>query len=93
MKHRQVSATDFKARCLSLMDEVDQTGGSVTITKRGKPIAVLQCVQKRAHKSLAGHLAGKVKIGGDIVNVSFADDWESVREADSAAASAGKGRR
>ncbi len=92
MKHQQVSATDFKAKCLSLMDEIDATGGSVTITKRGKPIAVLQCVQKKARKSLAGHLAGKVKIVGDIVNVSFAEDWESVREAD-AAASAGKGKR
>lgn len=92
MKHQQVSATDFKAKCLSLMDEVDQTGGSVTITKRGRPVAILQSVRKRTHKSLAGHLAGKVKIVGDIVNVSFADDWESVREADAAAASAGKGR-
>jgi prevent-host-death family protein len=42
MKHQQVSATDFKAKCLALLDEVNEGGGSVTITKRGHPVAVLQ---------------------------------------------------
>jgi prevent-host-death family protein len=90
MKHQQVTATDFKAKCLSLLDQVNETGGSITITKRGKPVAVLQPVKKKAWKSLEGCLAGKVKIVGDIVNVSFADDWECVREADAAAARAAR---
>ena len=33
-----ITATEFKARCLELMDRVYQTGESIVITKRGKPI-------------------------------------------------------
>jgi antitoxin (DNA-binding transcriptional repressor) of toxin-antitoxin stability system len=40
MKTKVVSATEFKAKCLAILDEVDDKGGSVTITKRGLPVAV-----------------------------------------------------
>jgi prevent-host-death family protein len=36
-----ITATEFKARCLELMDRVYQTGESIIITKRGKPISRL----------------------------------------------------
>src|SRR4051812_28899240 len=44
MAHRQMSATEFKATCLSVLDEVHEHGGSISITKRGKPVATLQAV-------------------------------------------------
>jgi prevent-host-death family protein len=39
---RKVAATEFKAKCLKLIDQVRDTGKPITITKRGKPVAVLQ---------------------------------------------------
>ena len=39
---KKVAATEFKARCLALIDQVHDTGKPITITKRGKPVAVLQ---------------------------------------------------
>ena len=36
-----VTAAEFKAKCLSLMDAVQQGGEDITITKRGKPYAAL----------------------------------------------------
>lgn len=36
----KVSATEFKAKCLSLIDKV-QAGGEVVITKRGRVVAKL----------------------------------------------------
>ena len=36
----KVSATEFKAKCLSLIDRV-QSGGEVVITKRGRVVAKL----------------------------------------------------
>jgi prevent-host-death family protein len=36
-----VSATEFKAKCLSLIDKVHSTGETVTITKRGRVVAKL----------------------------------------------------
>jgi hypothetical protein len=34
MKSLVVSATEFKAKCLALLDEVDQRGAAITVTKR-----------------------------------------------------------
>ena len=39
---KKVGATEFKARCLALIGQVHDTGKPITITKRGKPVAVLQ---------------------------------------------------
>jgi prevent-host-death family protein len=39
---KKVAATEFKARCLALIDQVHDTGRPITITKRGKAVAVLQ---------------------------------------------------
>lgn len=36
---KSVTATEFKARCLSLLDEVRHTGEELLISKRGKPVA------------------------------------------------------
>jgi len=34
-----ISATEFKAKCLHLLDEVQRTGQDLVICKRGKPVA------------------------------------------------------
>jgi prevent-host-death family protein len=39
MKALAVSATEFKAKCLMLLDEVQRTGQELVISKRGKPVA------------------------------------------------------
>jgi hypothetical protein len=41
MKSLVVSATEFKAKCLALLDEVDQRGAAITVTKRGRPVATI----------------------------------------------------
>jgi prevent-host-death family protein len=33
-----MTATEFRAKCLGLFDWVARTGGTIVITKRGKPI-------------------------------------------------------
>ena len=65
MKARHVSATEFKAKCLAFLDEVQEQGATMTVAKRGKPVA------KRT--STKGILADNCKIVGDIVN--FHMDW------------------
>jgi len=34
-----ISASEFKARCLALLDEVAQRGEEIIVTKRGVPVA------------------------------------------------------
>ena len=36
-----VTATEFKAKCLAIIDKVHSTGETVTITKRGRVVAKL----------------------------------------------------
>ena len=80
MKDRLVSATEFKAKCLALLDEIDGEGGTITVTKRGRPVAVVGPARKRAWKSPEGAWSGKVRISGDIANADTSDLWEVVRE-------------
>jgi prevent-host-death family protein len=76
MSDRVVSATEFKTKCLALLDEIEQGGAPITITRRGRPVAVLGPAKKKAWKSPANSLAKKAKIVGDIVNVDMSDLWE-----------------
>jgi prevent-host-death family protein len=77
-----ISATEFKAKCLSLLDEVDDTGDPITITKRGRPVATIQPIKKKAWKSPKGSMIGKIEIVGDIVNVDNSHLWDALREAE-----------
>jgi prevent-host-death family protein len=78
MKHHAVNATEFKAKCLAYLDEIEQLGGPITITRRGSPVAVLSRAKKSAWKSPRNSLAGKVRIVGDIVNADMSSLWEVV---------------
>src|SRR6266852_2368406 len=80
MKNHTVSATEFKARCLAYLDEIEQHGGSITITRRGRPVAVLGRAKRFAWKSPRNSWAGKMRIAGDIVNADRSDLWECVRQ-------------
>ena len=78
-KTRVVTASEFRARCPALMDEVADNGGEIIITKRGKPVARL--VQHRERKQLRhGAGRGRMKILGDIVSPlypNYPDDSDS----------------
>lgn len=41
MTERLIKASEFKARCLALLDEVAQSHTSLVVTKHGKPVARL----------------------------------------------------
>jgi prevent-host-death family protein len=80
MKTRVIGATEFKAKCLALLDEIDEQGGTITVTKRGRPVATVTQAPKKKWKSPIGILEGKVKIVGDIVNFDSSDLWDALRQ-------------
>jgi prevent-host-death family protein len=60
-----VTATDFKATCLDLLDKIGSGQiASLTVTKRGKPVAVVTAPQpQRADiEALFGCMAGSVLV-------------------------------
>jgi prevent-host-death family protein len=40
-----ITATQFKARCLRLLDEVAESGETLVVTKRGRPVARVEPAQ------------------------------------------------
>jgi prevent-host-death family protein len=62
-----VAAAQFKAKCLALLNEVQQQCSEVVITKRGKPVAKLVPVLDHP-ASFIGSMKGTMEIVGDIVS-------------------------
>ena len=75
MVMRTISAAEFKARCLTLMDDVGSTGETLLITKRGKPVAKLVPAAKE-NREFIGRLKGVVEIVGDL-DADPPEAWES----------------
>lgn len=75
MKSRTVTATEFKSRCLALINEIAESRETIVITRRGKPVAQMTPPPRKPWKDLAGSWAGKVEIVGDIVNYDTSHFW------------------
>ncbi len=72
---RTIKASEFKARCLKLMDEVAESGGEIVITKNGRPVSRLVPYRARP-ESLFGIDRGRFEIIGDIVEPVDVE-WEA----------------
>ncbi len=72
---KTIKASEFKAKCLKLMDEVAETGEPLVITKNGRPVAELRPAKKRV-KSLFGAHKGMFEIKGDII-APIDVEWEA----------------
>jgi prevent-host-death family protein len=71
----KISAAEFKARCLRLMDEVSERGRSFTITKRGKPVARLVPVTEKG-SGFVGSLKGSV-IFAEALTEPTGEEWDA----------------
>ena len=75
-----INASDFKARCLAILDRVQTTGERVLILKRGRPVAELSPATRTGAEYPQMELEGTVTVVGDIVGpVVPEEDWESLR--------------
>ena len=68
---RTYTASEFKAKCLMLLDQVERTKHPIIITKRGKPIA-------RLGPTLLGIWKGRMEITGDIIS-PIDVEWEALK--------------
>jgi prevent-host-death family protein len=75
MKTEKVGAGVFKAKCLSLLDEVEKRHLQLIITKHGKPMAKLVPIDDKK-SSLYGCMKNSVVIKQDIV-ASMDEKWEA----------------
>ena len=66
---RTISAAEFKAKCLQLMDEVCDHKLKLVVTKRGKPVAEVSAPtpETKEFRSIIGR-SPNVRILGDIIS-------------------------
>ena len=65
---REIAISEFKAKCLSLLDEVNKAKKPIRILRRGKPVAEIVPATPAPKRRKLGKMAGTVKILGDIVS-------------------------
>lgn len=75
---RQIAAGEFKAKCLALLDDVQQTKQEIIVTKRGKPVARLVPIEEDKKPPLFGRMKGTGVILGDIISPS-GEIWDAER--------------
>jgi prevent-host-death family protein len=78
---KEVAISEFKAKCLALLDQVQKTKKPIRVTRRGKPIAEVVPPSPERSSDWIGSMQGKSKILGDIVSpASEESDWEVLRD-------------
>lgn len=70
-----IKASEFKAKCLHLMDEVSETGEEIVITKNGKPVSILKAY-KKPPKTFFGRQRGEIISKDDLID-PVAVQWDA----------------
>jgi prevent-host-death family protein len=78
---KTISATEFKAKCLALLDEVAETGEVLTILKHGNPVAQLVPPAPQSDGFPQETLRGTVEYLGDVIGpAAESAEWEVERD-------------
>ena len=79
---KEVAISEFKAKCLGILEQVRKTRKPIRVTRFGKPVAeVVPPSPEQRPKNWLGCMAGTMEIVGDIVGPTGSlDDWEAWRE-------------
>jgi prevent-host-death family protein len=79
---KEVAVSEFKAKCLGMIEEVRKTRKPIRLTRFGEPVAELvPSTPEKTKGRRLGSMAGSMKIVGDIVGPTGSlDDWDAWRE-------------
>ena len=76
-----MKASEFKAKCLKLMDEVAASGREIVITKNGRPVSRLVPYREKPQMPF-GRNHDRIRILGDIVSPMPAEWFEGPEDPD-----------
>jgi prevent-host-death family protein len=66
---QEVAISEFKAKCLSLLEQVSKTKTPLRVTRRGQPIAdVIPASSDVEQRGWMGSMSGTIEITGDILS-------------------------
>jgi prevent-host-death family protein len=66
---QEVAISEFKAKCLSLLDQVSKTKAPLRVTRRGKPLAdIVPASSDAEQRDWIGSMSGSMVIRGDVIS-------------------------
>jgi prevent-host-death family protein len=79
---KEVAISEFKAKCLGLLEQVQKTKKPIRVTRFGKPIAeVIPAVPDTERAKWIGSMKDAIEIVGDIVAPANEEsDWEVLHD-------------
>ncbi len=79
---KEVSISEFKAKCLALLESVRRTRTPIRVTRFGKPVAeVIPPTVLVDRSSWIGSMKDSIEIVGDIISpANDESDWEVLRD-------------
>lgn len=79
---KEIAISEFKAKCLALLERVEKTKQPIRITRHGKPVAeVVPAAPMVDRAALMGSMRNSIEILGDIISpASDEDEWEALRD-------------
>ncbi len=81
MVMREVAISEFKAKCLALLEQVQKTKKPIRITRFGKPVAEVVPTSPTSGSDWLGSMKDEIEILGDIVSpANDESDWEVLRK-------------
>ncbi len=80
MVMKEVAISEFKAKCLALLDQVQKTKEPLLITRYGKPVAEVGPHAAAGRNDWIGSMTGTSRILRDLVAPAGEEsDWEVLR--------------
>jgi prevent-host-death family protein len=78
---KTVAISEFKAKCLSLLEEVQKTKQPLRVTRFGKPVAEVVPIGPASMPDWFGSMKGTFEIVGDIISpANDENEWEALRD-------------
>lgn len=75
-----IQISEFKAKCLRILDTIKKTGSSIIVTRKGEPIALVSPPPPKKPQSWLGCLKDEITIKGDIISPAAEHhDWEALK--------------
>ena len=78
---KEIAISEFKAKCLGILEQVRKTRKPIRVTRFGEPVAeVIPPSPRETTARRLGSMVGTGKIIGDIVGPTGSwNDWEAFR--------------
>ena len=79
---QEIAISEFKAKCLAIIEQVRATKKPIRITRFGKPVAeVIPPTAVVDREAWIGSMKNTMRITGDIVSpATDEDEWEVLRD-------------